>query len=156
MHSGKLNSTQLNCSVQFPAVYWISDDSVTKLAVVAGSSQAGHNLVNRPINAMSVVGRKPATTAVASSWLSRTCDGRRSSLRSSMHSGKLNWTERSSSVQLSFPLCIGLNTSILTHIHLSECDSLHSVNTYTQCWEISDEKTLLTPRRVRQYSERRR
>ena len=40
----------------------IRDDSATKLAVVARSSQSGHTLVNRPISAMSVIGQKPATT----------------------------------------------------------------------------------------------
>jgi len=38
------------------------DDSATKLVVVAGSSQSGDTLVNRSINAMSVVGRIPATS----------------------------------------------------------------------------------------------
>jgi len=71
MHSGKLNSTQLNSTVQFSSVsrcalnqrrpVTIRDDSATKLAVVAGSSQSGHTLVDRPINAMSF-GRKPATS----------------------------------------------------------------------------------------------
>ena len=63
----ELNWTQLGCSVQFSFPLWIEpatirDDSATKLAVVAGSSQSGHILVNRPINAVSVVGRKPATS----------------------------------------------------------------------------------------------
>jgi len=77
------NSTQLNCSVQLswvPAVHWTGDD----LRRNRRSSQVLHNrdtLVNRPINAMSVVGRKPATTG----------DGRRSS--SPVQCTSKNWTE---------------------------------------------------------------
>ena len=56
----ELNSTQLSCAVQFSFPLCIepeatSDDSATKLAVVAGSSQSGHSLEDRPIDAMSVV-----------------------------------------------------------------------------------------------------
>ena len=111
-------------SVQFLAVHWTCDDSATKLAVVAGASLSRHNFVNRPINAVSVVGQKPATTS----------DGRRLFLivkivAGSVHSGKLNWTqlnwtERSSWVELSwvefcFPLCIRLKLRAqLRYTHL--------------------------------------
>jgi len=92
MHSGKLNSTQLNSSVQFPAVHLTGDDSATKLAIVAGSSQSGHNIVSRPINAVSVIGRKPATTDDGRRRFFTVKNLRRSSplVAGSLHSGKLN------------------------------------------------------------------
>jgi len=118
MHSAKLNwtllnSTELNCSVQFIFPLCIEpsttcDDSATKLAVVAGSSQSGHTCESA--NECSVCRwtktddeLRRLTTAVAGSWLSRTCDGRRSSSRvqcTAKNWIKLNWTERSSSVHM--------------------------------------------------------
>jgi len=136
MQSGKLNWTQLKSTVQFSFPLCIEpattcDDSATKSAVVAGSSRSGHTCESA--NQCNVCRwtktgdelRRLATavadlsTAVAGSWLSRTCDGRHRSSQlviGSMHSGKLNWTQLNdpdpvqfSWVQFSFPLCIGLN-----------------------------------------------
>ena len=95
----------------FPAAM-IRDNSATKLATVTGSSRSGHTVVNRPINAVSVVGRKPATScddwwrpslADAGSLLSGTCDGRCRWSQLVADSEKLNWTQLNC-----FPLCIGL------------------------------------------------
>ena len=113
MHSEKLNSTQLNCSVQLSFPLCIEpattcDDSATKSTVVAGSSQSGHTC-------------ESADQRNVCRWM-KTCDGlrrrfvdghcrflivknlwRRLSqlVAGSMHSGKLNWTIQFSSVQLS-------------------------------------------------------
>ena len=59
MHSGKLHSL---VEFSFPlCIKPATTGSATKLAVVAGSSQSGYTLMSRSINAMSVIGRKPAT-----------------------------------------------------------------------------------------------
>jgi len=214
MHSGKLNSTQLNSTVQFSSVYCCALNRRRPATIRRQSwwsSQVLHHrgtLVDQSVSAMSVIGRKPATscddwrrpsgnqvstslgnsglcwtvfarnrdTAVpsegngdlrtlicvlvarprrcltlsnpfpwqnwmaahlgctlrmrtlfrgwpimvndthtrrrrSSSWLSRTCDGRRSSSPvqcTAENWTELDWTIQFSWVQFSFPMCIGL------------------------------------------------
>jgi len=101
MHSGKLNSTQLNSSVQFsfplciePAT--IRDDSATKLAVVAGSSQSGHTL-GQSMQCLSLDEnrRRVATTGDGRRRFLTVKNLRRPSpvVAGSVHSGRLNWTQ---------------------------------------------------------------
>ena len=127
MHSEKLNWTELNWTAQFS---WVSHCALNRRrpAMIRRrnrrSSQVLHNrdtLVNRPINAMSVVGRKPATacvaglsTAIAGSWLSRTCDGGYRSLLPVQCTAE-NWTERSSSVEFSSVFLCALGLIVIVH-----------------------------------------
>jgi len=90
----ELNSTELFSWVSRVALNrWrlamIRDDSATKLAVVAASLQSRHTLVNRSINATSVIEWKPATVVAAH----RRFNAQRKT--------ELNSTERFSSVQFS-------------------------------------------------------
>ena len=114
----ELDWTQLNCSVQFSFPLCTEsattcDDSATTSAttsaVVAGSSPSGHTCESankRNVCRWTKIGDelRRLATAVADSWLSRTCDGRlRSShlVAGSMHSGKLSWTQLNDPVQFS-------------------------------------------------------
>ena len=99
--------TQLNWIVQFSSVSrcalnrrrpaTICDDSATKLADVAGSSESGHTL-GQSTQCLSLHenGRRAATTGdgrsvvAAGRWFN------------SQRKTELNWTERSSSVELSW------------------------------------------------------
>jgi len=123
----KLNSTERFSSVQFSFPLWIEpaticNDSVTKSAVVAGSSQS--RLICESANQRNVcrwtkIGDEllrlatavaGLSTAVAGSWLSRTCDGRRRSSPvqfTAENWTELNWKIQFSSVQFSSP---GANT----------------------------------------------
>ena len=120
-HSGKLNWTKLNWAVQFSSVSRCALNRPRSAMIRRRnwrSSQVLHNrdtLVNRPINAMSVIGRKPATTGDGRHIF---VDGRRRFLTvknlwrpspvvaarrrfNGQWKTELNSTERSSSVQLS-------------------------------------------------------
>jgi len=82
---------------------WNRRRSATKLAIVAGYWHSGHNLVDWPINAVSVVGRWRAATTNDGSSLSRTtCDLWRPS---PVQCTAENWTQLNDPVQLSLPLC---------------------------------------------------
>ena len=116
MHSGKLNSTELFSSVQFPAVHWTDDDLRRFGDEIGGRRRfftiGTHLWIGQSTQCLSLDENRRRlgtavgglSTAVDGSWLSRTCDGRRRSsqlVAGSMHSGKLNWTELNDPVQFS-------------------------------------------------------
>ena len=75
MHSGKLNSTQLNSTQLFSSVQFsfpLCIEPATIRRRNRRSSQVLHNR-DRPTNAMSVVGRKPATSCDDSRLSSQVC-----------------------------------------------------------------------------------
>ena len=106
----ELNSTELFSSVQFSFPLCIKpattcDDSATKSAVVAGSSQSGNiceSANQRNVCRWTTTGDelRRLATAVVGSWLSRTCDGRLNS--SPVQCTVENWTQLSWTIQFSW------------------------------------------------------
>jgi len=88
--TGSFSSVQLS-SVQFSGVHWTGDELRRPSQLVAGF---------RPTTDIALIGRFTRMCP----RLRRTCDDRQFRLRivaGSMHSGKLNWTEQFSWVELS-------------------------------------------------------
>ena len=110
MHSGKMNSTELFSSVQFPAVvHWTGDDLRRFTTIRRRSWRSSQVLHNQ--RTLSWIGQSTQCLSLDENRrrAATTGNGRRRSSQlvvSSMHSGKLNssqlnWTVRSSSVEFS-------------------------------------------------------